>query len=211
MNHIIYIPQVLIVEFDKFNELYGISTYKEIKDKIFELLKHNRKRITLKHKEGNVADAVGYSFYINFKNVSNDYARNVAQSFAKLSYYDVDIDSDLSFDAQFNPNDDIYCIGQEIIFENAAILTVNLPFSSLCEQKQFQKSIAELTLSTYYYCVYDDYLKTNHDTYVYINKQLSQSEINTLRRKLNPRKYLELEFRENFVLMHLNMESLYIK
>ena len=47
--------------------------------------------------------------------------------------------------------------------------------------------------------------------YVYINKQLSQSEINTLRRKLNPRKYFELEFRENFVLVHLNMESLYIK
>ena len=206
-----YIPHVLIVEFDKFNELYGTSSYKQIKDKIFELLKHNRKKITLKHKEGNVADEIGYSFYINFKNVSNDYARNVAQSFAKLSYYDVDIDSDLSFDAQFNPNDDIYCIGQEIIFENAAILTVNLPFSMLCEQKQFEKSITQLTLSTYYYCVYDDYLKTNHDTYVYINKQLPQSEINTLRRKLNPRKYLELEFRENFVLIHLNTESVYIK
>lgn len=206
-----YIPHVLIVEFDKFNELYGISSYKEIKNKIFELLKHNRKRITLKHKEGNVADEIGYSFYIDFKNVSNDYVRNVAQSFGKLSYYDVNIDSDLSFAAEFNPNDDIYCIGQEIIFENAAILTVNLPFSTLCEQEQFQKSIAELTLSTYYYCVYDDYLKTNHDAYVYINKQLSQSEINTLRRKLNPRKYLELEFRENFVLMHLNIESLYIK
>jgi hypothetical protein len=40
-----YIPHVLIVEFDKFNELYGISSYKEIKNKIFELLKHNRKRI----------------------------------------------------------------------------------------------------------------------------------------------------------------------
>ena len=211
MNYIMSIPHVLIVEFDKFNELYGISSYKEIKNKIFELLKHNRKRITLKHKEGNVADEIGYSFYVDFKNVSNDYVRNVAQSFGKLSYYDVDIDSDLSFDAEFNPNDDIYCIGQEIIFENAAILTVNLPFSTLCEQKQFQKSIVELTLSTYYYCVYDDYLKTNHDTYVYINKQLSQSKINTLRRKLNPGKYLELEFRENFVLMHLNMESLYIK
>lgn len=211
MNYIMYIPHVLIVEFDKFNELYGTSSYKQIKDKIFELLKHNRKKITLKHKEGNVADEIGYSFYINFKNVSNDYARNVAQSFAKLSYYDVDIDSDLSFDAQFNPNDDIYCIGQEIIFENAAILTVNLPFSMLCEQKQFEKSITQLTLSTYYYCVYDDYLKTNHDTYVYINKQLPQSEINTLRRKLNPRKYLELEFRENFVLVHLNTESVYIK
>lgn len=211
MNYIMYIPHVLIVEFDKFNELYGTSSYKQIKDKIFELLKHNRKKITLKHKEGNVADEIGYSFYINFKNVSNDYARNVAQSFAKLSYYDVDIDSDLSFDAQFNPNDDIYCIGQEIIFENAAILTVNLPFSMLCEQKQFEKSITQLTLSTYYYCVYDDYLKTNHDTYVYINKQLPQSEINTLRRKLNPRKYLELEFRENFVLIHLNTESVYIK
>ena len=206
-----YIPHVLIVEFDKFNELYGISSYKEIKNKIFELLKYSRKKITLKHKEGNVADEIGYSFYVDFKNVSNDYVRNVAQSFGKLSYYDVDIDSDLSFDTEFNPNDDIHCVGQEIIFENAAILTVNLPFSSLCEQKQFQKSIAELTLSTYYYCVYDDYLKTNHDTYVYINKQLSQSEINTLRRKLNPRKYLELEFRENFVLMHLNTESLYIK
>ena len=213
MNHIIYIPHVLIVEFDKFNELYGTSSYKQIKDKIFELLKRNLKRITLKHKEGNVADEIGYSFYIDFKNVSNDYVRNVAQSFGKLSYYDVDIDSDLSFDAEFNPNDDIYCIGQEIIFENAAILTVNLPFSTLCEQKQFEKSVAELTLSTYYYCVYDDYLKTNtnHDNYVYINKQLSQSKINTLRRKLNPRKYLELEFMENFVLMHLNMESLYIK
>ena len=210
MNYIMYIPHVLIVEFDKFNELYGISSYKEIKNKIFELLKHNRKRITLKHKEGNVADEIGYSFYVDFKNVSNDYVRNVAQSFGKLSYYDVNIDSDLSFDAEFNPNDDI-CIWQEIIFENAAILTVNLPFSTLCEQKQFEKSITELTLSTYYYCVYDDYLKTNHDTYVYINKQLPQSEINTLRRKLNPRKYLELEFRENFVLMHLNMESLYIK
>ena len=206
-----YIPHVLIVEFDKFNELYGTSSYKQIKDKIFELLKHNRKKITLKHKEGNVADEIGYSFYINFKNVSNDYARNVAQSFAKLSYYDVDIDSDLSFDAQFNPNDDIYCIGQEIIFENAAILTVNLPFSMLCEQKQFEKSITQLTLSTYYYCVYDDYLKTNHDTYVYINKQLPQSEINTLRRKLNPRKYLELEFRENFVIVDINLESVYIK
>ena len=79
----------------------------------------------------------------------------------------------LSFAAEYNPNDDIYCIGQEIIFENAAILTVNLPFSALCEQKQFQKSIAELTLSTYYYCVYDDYLKTNHDTYVYIKMKLS--------------------------------------
>ncbi len=211
MNYIMYIPHVLIVEFDKFNELYGTSSYKQIKDKIFELLKHNRKKITLKHKEGNVADEIGYSFYINFKNVSNDYARNVAQSFAKLSYYDVDIDSDLSFDAQFNPNDDIYCIGQEIIFENAAILTVNLPFSMLCEQKQFEKSITQLTLSTYYYCVYDDYLKTNHDTYVYINKQLPQSEINTLRRKLNPRKYLELEFRENFVLVDINLESVYIK
>ena len=211
MNYIMYIPHVLIVEFDKFNELYGISSYKEIKNKIFELLKHNRKRITLKHKEGNVAAEIGYSFYIDFKNVSNDYVRNVAQSFGKLSYYDVDIDSDLSFDAEFNPNDDIYWIGQEIIFENAAILTVSLPFSSLCEQKQFQKSIAELTLSTYYYCVYDDYLKTNHDTYVYINKQLPQSEINSLRRKLNPRKYLELEFRENFVLVHLNIESVYIK
>ena len=211
MNYIMYIPHVLIVEFDKFNELYGISSYKEIKNKIFELLKYSRKKITLKHKEGNVADEIGYSFYVDFKNVSNDYVRNVAQSFGKLSYYDVDIDSDLSFDTEFNPNDDIYCIGQEIIFENAAILTVNLPFSTLCEQKQFEKSVAELTLSTYYYCVYDDYLKTNHDTYVYINKQLSQSEINTLRRKLNPRKYLELEFRENFVLMHLNMESLYIK
>lgn len=211
MNYIMYIPHVLIVEFDKFNELYGISSYKEIKNKIFELLKHILKRITLKHKKGNVADEIGYSFYIDFKNVSNDYVRNVAQSFGKLSYYDVDIDSDLSFAAEFNPNDDIYCIGQEIIFENAAILTINLPFSTLCEQKQFEKSIAELTLSTYYYCVYDDYLKTNHDKYVYINKQLSQSEINTLRRKLNPRKYLELEFMENFVLMHLNMESLYIK
>ena len=211
MNYIMYIPHVLIVEFDKFNELYGISSYKEIKNKIFELLKYSRKKITLKHKEGNVADEIGYSFYVDFKNVSNDYVRNVAQSFGKLSYYDVDIDSDLSFDAEFNPNDDIHWVGQEIIFENAAILTVNLPFSSLCEQKQFQKSIAELTLSTYYYCVYDDYLKTNHDTYVYINKQLSQSEINTLRRKLNPRKYLELEFKENFVLMHLNTESVYIK
>ena len=81
----------------------------------------------------------------------------------------------------------------------------------LCEQKQFEKSITELTLSTYYYCVYDDYLKTIHDTYVYINKQLSQSEINTLRRKLNPRKYLELEFRENFVIVDINLESVYIK
>lgn len=211
MNHIIYIPQVLIVEFDKFNELYGISTYKEIKDKIFELLKHNRKKITLKHKEGNVADEIGYSFYVNFKNESNEYARNVAQSIGKLSYYDVDIDSDLSFDAEFNPNDDIYCIGQEIIFENAAILTVNLPFSVLCEQKQFEKSITQLTLATYYYCVYDDYLKTNYDTYVYINKQLPQFEINTLKRKLNPIKYLELEFRKNFVIVDINLESVYIK
>jgi hypothetical protein len=88
-----YIPHVLIVEFDKFNELYGISSYKEIKNKIFELLKHNRKRITLKHKKGNVANEITYSFYVDFKNVSNGYVRNVAQSFAKLSYYDVDIES----------------------------------------------------------------------------------------------------------------------
>ena len=71
MNYIMYIPHVLIVEFDKFNELYGISSYKEIKNKIFELLKYSRKKITLKHREGNVADEIGYSFYVDFKNVSN--------------------------------------------------------------------------------------------------------------------------------------------